>query len=109
MKISVVSRQPPGGRCTLYMRFADAVADATDGRSEVLYPLPVHPRPAEPLPPPPALLIDGRLVSPADGVILSPDEISAAAVAAGFTGDAHALRQTLETEQDRMMEESGHE
>ncbi len=105
MKISVVSKQPPGGRCTLYMRFADAVADVVGGRAEILYPQPQFPFPETPLPPAPALLVEDHLVAPADGVILAPEEVCAAVVAAGFDGDAADLLQTLETAQERMMEE----
>ncbi|WP_303906643.1 hypothetical protein [Thiohalomonas denitrificans] len=105
MKISVVSKQPPGGRCNLYMRFADAAAAAIDGRAELLYPVPRFPRPEEPLPPPPALLVDRKLVEPADGVILSPEEVCAAISAAGYSGAAAALLEILEAEQERMMEE----
>lgn len=107
MKISVVSKQPPGGRCSLYMRFADTVADVTGGRSEILYPVPVFPRPENPLPPAPALLVDGRLVAPDDGVILTPEEVRNAVMSAGFDGDAEALLSALEAEQDNMMEEWG--
>lgn len=109
MKISVVSKQPPGGRCSLYMAFADAAAKAIDGQSEVLYPLPTFPRPEEPLPPAPALLVDGRVVEPADGVLLDPEEVCAAVVAAGFEGDAAPLLEALEAEQERMMEEWANE
>ncbi len=105
--LSVISKQPPGGRCTLYMRFADTVAEAVGGRAEILYPLPVFPMPENPLPPAPALLVNGELLVPADGVILSPQEVCAAAVAAGFDGDAPALLQRLEAEQEKMMEEWG--
>lgn len=109
MKISVVSKQPPGGRCNLYMGFADAAAEVVGGRSELLYPVPRFPRPEEPLPPPPALLVDGKLVEPADGVILSPEEVCAAISAAGYDGDAAALLEILDAEQERMMEEWGGE
>ncbi len=105
MRISVVSKQPPGGRCALYMRFADALADAAEGRSEILYPQPQFPFPEKPVPPAPALLIDGEEVKPADGVILSPDELCEAAVAAGFKGEALTLLQRLEQEQEKMMAE----
>lgn len=102
--ISVVSKQPPGGRCSLYRRFAEAVADAVGGRSEVLYPQPESPFPEQPVPPAPALLIDGQCIAPADGVILSPAEICDALAASGFNGDLTGLLQTLEAIEEAMME-----
>lgn len=96
MNIAVVSRQPPCSRSRLYMEFADAVADATDGRSELLYARPQFPFPDRPMPVPPALLIDGEQVIPTEGKALSPGDVCAAAVAAGFKGDAQALLQRLE-------------
>lgn len=94
MKVFVVTKQPPGGRCTLYMRFADAVADVVGGQAGILYPLP-----DEPLPPAPALLIDGHPVQPADGVLLTADEVCDAVLGAGFGGDVSALRERLRQEE----------
>lgn len=96
MKIAVVSRQPPCGHSRLYMQFADAVADAAGGRSEIVYPQPQFPFPDKPVPAPPALLIEGEAVIPAKGKVLSPEEVCAAAVAAGFRGDAESLLRQLE-------------
>jgi cystathionine gamma-synthase len=102
--LSVVSRQPPGGRCTLYMHLTDIVAEVAGGRSELLYPQPRFPHPERPVPPAPALLINGEPVPPGDGVLLTPEEICAAVVAAGFEGDAGRLLEKLEAELERMME-----
>lgn len=99
MKISVVSKNPPGGRCTLYCRYADVLALQTNGMVEVTYGA------AEDTIAPPALVVAGRQVAPADGLVLDPIEVHAAALAAGFEGDGQTLLLALETAQEKMMEE----
>lgn len=69
MKVTVVSKDPPGGRCTLYMRYARVIAEACGAEIETVYPA----TGGEVAPP--ALLVDGRLIAPADGLILSPMEV----------------------------------
>ena len=71
MKVVVISKSPPGGRCRLYMRYAEAIADRHGWGQEVRFPE------SSPLnaPPPAALIIGEQLVAPADGVIVSPEDI----------------------------------
>lgn len=71
MKIVVVSKSPPGGRCRLYMRYAQAIASRHGLGREVL--LPESSPPGAPAPP--ALIIGEQLVAPIDGVIVSPEDI----------------------------------
>lgn len=69
MKLTVVSKDPPGGRCTLYTRYAEAVAEGRGAEVEIVYPA------AGGAVDPPALLVDGRLIAPGDGLILSPMDV----------------------------------
>ena len=97
--ITIMSKQPPGGRCSLYMRYAETLKQHLgiefdirfcDDGVEV---------------PPPAMLIDDVLVAPSDGVILSPEDI-AASLRNRLTEDQVArLGQLLEETQERWMEE----
>ncbi|MBI5164419.1 MAG: hypothetical protein HY985_11015 [Magnetospirillum sp.] len=69
MKITVVSKSPPGGRCTLYMAYARTIAECCGGAVEVVYPA------AGAAPQPPALLVGEGAIAPADGLILSPMDV----------------------------------
>ncbi len=69
MRITVISKAPPGGRCTLYLGYARTLAACFRAEVEVL-----HPAPQADLQPP-AMLVDGQPISPADGVLLSPEDI----------------------------------
>lgn len=71
MKVVVISKSPPGGRCRLYLRYAEAVASRYGWGQEVLYPEGCPPG----APAPAALIIGEQLVAPADGVIVSPEDI----------------------------------
>jgi len=97
--VTVLSKQPPGGRCALYMRYAEALAQALGFRPEVRY------CDGKDEVPPPALLVDEALVTPSDGVIVSPEDIAGSL--RGRLGEARAaqLQQLLETTQERWMEE----
>ena len=96
MKITVVSKNPPGGRCTLYLRYAETIA-AERSAVETIYA-----QSGDPVPPP-ALLLNGRAVVPADGLLLEPVEVQAAALAAGFDGDPRALLAALDAVQEELM------
>lgn len=69
MKITIVSKDPPGGRCTLYMRYAEAIAENCGAGIET-----ITPGTGSELEPP-AMLVDGCLIAPSDGVILSPMDV----------------------------------
>lgn len=116
--ITVVSKQPPGGRCSLYMRFAEVLNARLGGGMAVLYCDPKDggaPREAgkpegdeartEPAVPPPALRIGDLWVSPSDGVIISPQDI-AATLAGRLPGpEVAALTRELDAALDLWMEE----
>ena len=100
--ITVLSKQPPGGRCSLYMRYADALREALGYESEVRY----CDGSAEV--PPPALLIGDTLVKPSDGVIVSPEDIAQCLRDRLGETEVADLQRTLETTQERWMEEWSH-
>lgn len=69
--VKVISQQPPGGRCTLYARYADAIADALGWSHQIIHDecRDAH---GEGFP---SLWIRDATIQPADGVILSPEDI----------------------------------
>lgn len=73
-RIQVISQQPPGGRCTLYARYAAALSSCTGGTLEIVY---TDCRDAHGAGFP-SLLLNGVALQPGDGVILSPHDIHAA-------------------------------
>jgi cystathionine gamma-synthase len=98
-RITVMSKQPPGGRCSLYMRYAEALREKLglevevrfcDGSAEL---------------PPPALLVGDTLVAPSDGVIVSPEDIAASLRNSYPEAEVADLNRLLEATQERWMEE----
>ncbi|MCK9387745.1 MAG: hypothetical protein M0Q22_05045 [Sulfuritalea sp.] len=69
--VKVISRQPPGGRCTLYGRYAKAISDVLGWNHQVVHSEcgDAH---GEGFP---SLLVRDVAIQPYDGVILSPDDI----------------------------------
>lgn len=100
--ITVLSKEPPGGRCSLYMRYAEALRDALGYQSEVRY----CDGGAEV--PPRALLIGDTLVKPSDGVIVFPEDIAQCLRDRLGETEVADLQRTLETTQERWMEEWSH-
>lgn len=107
MEITLLLNEPLGGRCRLYRTYATALVD--DGKdaenaaitcSEQFTTLPTHPELRAP-----AMLINGLLVAPADGVILSPQDITQAL--APLHPAATRLEALLEEVLERCMEEWG--
>jgi hypothetical protein len=100
--VTILSKQPPGGRCSLYMRYAEALRQALGYQPEVRY----CDGSAEV--PPPAMLVGDRLVTASDGVIVSPEDIAGSL--SGRLGEAEIadLRQLLEATQGQWMEEWSH-
>ena len=97
--IKVMSKQPPGGRCSLYMRYADVLRRRLGGEIEVLYCGETD------AVPPPALLIGDRQVAPSDGVILSPEDIAASFRDRFAEPETTELTHALQAAQDQWMEE----
>ena len=100
--VTVMSKQPPGGRCSLYLRYAETLREALGLTCDIRY------CDATAAVPPPAMLICDVLVAPSDGVIVSPDDI--ARILNDRLGDAAAteLRTLLEQTQEQWMEEWSH-
>lgn len=71
--VKVISQQPPGGRCTLYARYADAIG-ATLGWSHRIVHDECRDAHGSGFP---SLWIRDTAIQPADGVILAPEEICA--------------------------------
>ena len=97
--ITVLSKQPPGGRCSLYMRYAETLHEKLglevevrfcDGGAEV---------------PPPAMLIGDTLVAPSDGVIVSPEDIATSLRGRLPDTEVAELDRLLEATQEHWMEE----
>ncbi len=101
MKIRVISQQPPGGRCTLYAGYADALARHFAARAEIVFSQMRDPH-GDGFP---SLWLDGAAAQPGDGVILMPADILAAL---NLPEEAvMGLAEELEVPLERMFEEAG--
>jgi cystathionine gamma-synthase len=101
-QITVISKQPPGGRCSLYLRYAQTLHQALGFRSEVRF------CDGSATVPPPAMLVGEMLVTPSDGVILSPEDIADSLSDRLDETQVAGLRQLLEATQEQWMEEWSH-
>lgn len=103
-QIMVLSKDPPGGRCTLYAGYLQRLAERLSLDARVVN----TDRPDPHGDGFPALLVDGRPVQPADGVILSPEDLLRALAEAGCpSADLDALGQTLAACLDEFLEAAG--
>jgi cystathionine gamma-synthase len=68
--VTVLSKQPPGGRCSLYLRYAETLRERFGLDTEVRH------REGEQASEAPALLVEGAPVEPADGVIVAPEDLA---------------------------------
>ncbi len=91
VKVTVVSKSPPGGRCELYDRM---FFEAVKGFSNVQYCL-VPSNLFEVDVTPPAVLVNGRLIEPEDGIMLTPDELVKALLEAGGHLRDEGLKEKL--------------
>jgi cystathionine gamma-synthase len=103
MSVTVVSRSPAGGRCTLYARYAEALSTHFGLTVDIHCPG-NEPREG---PPPPAIVIRGHLVEPADGVILAPEDIVAVLATTGLCERIDECRAELERIQDDFLNQQG--
>ncbi len=97
--IIIMSKQPPGGRCSLYMRYAETLRQKLGLEVEVRY----CDDSAEV--PPPAMLLGDVLISPSDGVIVSPEDIAESLQDRLPEPEVAELGRLLEETQERWMEE----
>jgi hypothetical protein len=100
--ITVMSKQPPGGRCSLYMRYAEALRERLGLEVEILY------GDGGAGVPPPAILIGDTQVVPSDGVIVSPEDFAGSLHSRLPQAEVEALIRLLEATQERWMEEWSH-
>lgn len=91
--IAVIAKEPPGGRCRLYFAFADALVAAIGAETSILQ-----------SPEAPAFVVNGAAIVPADGVILSADELHAGLIRAGLSLP-DGLLESLEAVEEKFMEE----
>lgn len=97
--VVVISKTPAGGRCTLYMGYAEEIAKSFGFAYRVDYPQDDTADPA-----PPALAVNGTVLEPADGVILAADEVIAGLRRLGLPVDAAAgLEERLDAAVERML------
>jgi len=103
MTVTVVSRSPAGGRCTLYARYAETLSGHF-GLSVDIHCPGNEPREG---PPPPAMVIRGQVVEPSDGVIVAPEDLVAALARTGLGDRLADIRAELERIQDDFLNEQG--
>lgn len=102
MTVTVVSKSPPGGRRTLYARYAEAIAD----RFHLTVDIHCPGETSGDGPDPPALVIRGVVAAPSDGVIVAPGDIGRALAEAGLGDDRlAACLGVLEKIQDDLITE----
>lgn len=100
VQVRVISQQPPGGRCTLYADYAEALRQCLGAEVEVVFSAErcAH---GEGFP---ALWLNGQAVPPADGVILTPEDIlQCLSDSALETTALDALSAALNAALDRML------
>ena len=92
-------QEPPGGRCSLYMRYAEALHQALGFQPEVRYCDSAACRHRDAC---------RRRAAPSDGVIVSPEDIALSLSDRLGEAEVAELRQVLEATQEQWMEEWSH-
>ena len=101
MEITLLLNAPPGGRCRLYQAYGAALSEhAAAHCAELFGKLPARPELRAP-----AILINGQPVAPADGVIISPQDLGR--VLDEFHPGAPRLEAILEEILEQCMQEWG--
>ena len=104
MEIRVISQKPPGGRCTLYAGYADALVRHFAAHAELVISQ-TRDAHGDGFP---SLWLNGAAVQPEDGVILMPADILAALAAHSLSEESvMGLAEELEVPLERMLEEAG--
>lgn len=94
--ITVCSKSPPGGRCKLYIAYAETLA--------VLLPMAVRIAYAEMAAEPPALVVAGQVIEPADAFMLTPEDIVAGLDRLGLSFDSGAALIRLQEVERTLMQ-----
>ncbi|MBI1425655.1 MAG: hypothetical protein GC149_19680 [Gammaproteobacteria bacterium] len=101
--ICIISKDPPGGRCTLYSGYAAVLATHLPVKTEILY---SDQQDAHSVGYP-SLLLNNVALQPEDGVILMPDDILAALQQSGIDVPApDILAEALEVPLNQMLDEA---
>jgi len=103
--ITVLSKQPPGGRCTLYIRYAKAISRHMGVDFQMKY-CESDEKDADT---PPALLIGGTRIEPSDGVIVSPDDLFKGLGSHSKSDKLIELHRILDAIKEQLMEEWSNE
>ncbi|MEW6647043.1 MAG: hypothetical protein AB1450_07580 [Pseudomonadota bacterium] len=99
MEITLLLNNPPGGRCRLYQAYGAALAEHAAARCDEQFGrLPQQSELRAP-----AILINGQAVAPADGVIISPQDLGR--VLDEFHPGAPRLEMLLDEVLERCMAE----
>lgn len=99
--IKVISQHPPGGRCTLYALYAEELANSLGLTRRVIH-SDCRDAHGDGFP---SLVLNGVVLKPSDGVILSPPDICAGLAAAGINlSGVPDLAARLEAIQERFLE-----
>lgn len=99
--IKVISQQPPGGRCTLYALYA-AELESCLGLSKRVIHSDCRDAHGDGFP---SMVLNGVVLKPSDGVILSPEDIYASLVTAGVDlSGVPDLAARLEAIQEKFLE-----
>ncbi len=96
--ITVCSKSPPGGRCKLYIAYADSLAGLLPMAVRIAY------AEAEMAAEPPALVVGGRVIAPADAFMLTPEDIVAGLDGMGLSYDSSAALACLQDIERKLME-----
>ncbi|MHB1354202.1 MAG: hypothetical protein ACYC5S_07745 [Thiobacillus sp.] len=100
IEVCVISQRPAGGRCALYAGYADVLAMHLTARTEVVFSTRRDAHGAGF----PSLLMNGRAVQPADGVILMPADLCARLAALGVAEAVlDRLADALDAPLERML------
>jgi cystathionine gamma-synthase len=104
LKITIVSKHPPGGRCTLYAGYADVLARRLGAEVAVNYSDVAGAHSGGY----PSFILDGESLLPADGVILMPADLCAALEGQDVAAEILlGLAEALEAPLQRMLDEAG--
>jgi len=81
MKVSaeIVSKEPPGGRCEFYANLFLRIVKDFENVTFSLIPASLYDGKVIP----PAVLVNGKLIEPEDGILLTPQEILSALLSSG--------------------------
>lgn len=80
VELKIVGKEPPAGRCRIYLDMGVVLLEHYKNLTLTFVPASLR---REGDPPPPAIVVNGREVQPADTVIVSAREITDAIAAAG--------------------------